>query len=89
MSYCFPIKYNYSKTNSSGLEFRLREVDRSEREDNGVIEIVVEVANQRDLASSISLVLTPRVALESFTPKPSTTPFDRASTRKFRSNMNS
>ncbi len=45
------------------LVFRLREADRSEREDNGFIEIVVENANQQDLVTNISLLLTPRDAL--------------------------
>ncbi len=46
----------------SELVFRLREADRYETENNGFIEVVVEVANQRDLASPISLVLTPSIA---------------------------
>ena len=66
----------------SELVFRLREFQRTESEDNGFIEVVVDVANQRDLASSISLVLTPRVAEVNFDPLPDTRPFARANTRK-------
>ncbi len=62
--------------------FRLREADRSETEDRGIIEIVVEIANQRDLARGISLVLTPKIAPEDFTLLPSTTPFERANNCK-------
>ncbi len=52
------------------------------------IEVVVEVSNQRDLASNISLLLTPRVAEVDFTPLPDTLPFARANTRKLKNNYN-
>ncbi len=64
------------------LAFRLREIDRSEIEDNGNIEVVVEVGNQRDLVSNILLILTPRIAEVGFRPLPFTRPFARANTCK-------
>ncbi len=64
------------------LVFRLREIARAESEGNENIEVVVEVANQRDLASPISLILTPRIAEAGFRPLPDTQPIARANTRK-------
>ena len=68
----------------SELVFQLREAHRTESEDNGFIKVVVDVANQRNLASPISLVLTPRVAEVGFTPLPDTLPFALANTRKLK-----
>ncbi len=45
------------------------------------------MANQRDLASRISLVLTPMVAPEDFTPLPDIRPFAQANTRKLKNDF--
>ena len=62
--------------------FRLRESNRVVDKDDGFISIEVAVANEVELASDISLVLTPMVAPEDFKPLPTTTPFERANTSK-------
>ena len=46
------------------------------------IPVEVTVANEVELASDISLVLTPMIATEDFTPLPTTRPFARANTSK-------
>ncbi len=62
--------------------FRLRESSREADEDSGAVEVRVGVANQRYLASPITLVLTPKVALEDFTSLPNIRPFARANNSK-------
>ena len=66
------------------LVFRLRESDEVLDEDDGFIFIEVTVANEVELASDISLVLTPMIAPEDFTPLPTTRPFARANTSKLK-----
>ncbi len=56
----------------------LRVVD----EGDASIPIEVTVANEVELASDISLVLTPMIAPDNFTPLPTTRPFARANTSK-------
>ena len=51
-------------------------------EGNGFIPVEVTVANEVELASDISLVLTPMVATEDFRPLPTTSPNARANTSK-------
>ncbi len=53
-------------------------------EDNRFIPVEVTVANEVELASDISLVLTPMVATEDFRPLPTTGPFARANTSKLK-----
>ncbi len=64
------------------LVFRLRESDRVVDEGNGFIPIEVTVSTELELASDISLVLTPMIAPEDFRPQPNTRPFARANTGK-------
>ena len=64
------------------IVFRLRESDRVVDEGDASISIEVTVANEVELASDISLVLTPMIAPEDFTPLPATRPFARANTSK-------
>ena len=64
------------------LVFRLRQSNRVVDEDDGFITIVVIIANEVELASDISLVLTPMIATEDFRPLPTTRPFARANTSK-------
>ncbi len=66
------------------LVFRLRESDEVLDEDDGFIFIEVTVANEVELASDISLVLTPMITPEDFTPLPTTRPFARANTSKLK-----
>ncbi len=63
------------------LIFRLRDSDRVIDEGNGFIGIEVS-ATEVELASDISLVLTPMIAPEDFRPLPNTRPFARANTGK-------
>ncbi len=65
------------------LVFRLRESDRVVDEGNGVIGIEVS-ATEVELASDISLVLTPMIAPDSedLVSLPNTRPFARANTGK-------
>ncbi len=63
------------------LVFRLRESDRVVDEGAGFIPIEV-AANEVELGSDISLVLTPMIAPEDFRPQPNTRPFARANTSK-------
>ncbi|XP_064387763.1 uncharacterized protein LOC135335957 isoform X2 [Halichondria panicea] len=65
---------------STALVFRLRESDEVLDEDDGFIFIEVTVANEVELASDISLILTPMVATEDFRPLPTTRPIARANT---------
>ena len=51
-------------------------------EDDGFIPIEVTVANEVELASDISLVLTPMIAPEDFTPLSTTRPIAKANTSK-------
>ena len=60
----------------------MRESHRVVNEGDASILIEVTVANEVELASDISLVLTPMVAPEDFTPLPTTRPFARANTSK-------
>ncbi len=64
------------------LVFRLRESDRVVDEGNREIPVEVTVANEVELASDISLVLTPMFAPEDFRPLPTTRPFVRANNSK-------
>ncbi|XP_064387556.1 uncharacterized protein LOC135335860 isoform X4 [Halichondria panicea] len=65
---------------STALVFRLRESDRAVSEDNRFIPVEVTTANEVELASDISLLLTPMIAPEDFSPLPTTIPFARANT---------
>ncbi|XP_064388167.1 uncharacterized protein LOC135336335 [Halichondria panicea] len=65
---------------STALVFRLRESDRVVDEGDGFIPVEVTVSNEVELASDISLVLTPMVATEDFRPLPTTSPNARANT---------
>ncbi|XP_064387566.1 uncharacterized protein LOC135335869 isoform X2 [Halichondria panicea] len=60
---------------STALVFRLRESDRVVDEGDRFIPVEVTVANEVELASDISLVLTPMIATEDFRPLPTTRPF--------------
>ena len=51
-------------------------------EGDGFIPVEVTVSNEVELASDISLVLTPMVATEDFRPLPTTSPNARANTCK-------
>ena len=64
------------------LVFRLRESDRVVDEGDRFIPIEVTVANEVELASDISLVLTPMIAPENFRPLPTTSLNARANTSK-------
>ncbi len=66
------------------IVFQLRESNnvRVVDESNAFIPIVVTVSNEVELASNISLVLTPMIAPEDFRPLPTTRPFARANTSK-------
>ncbi|XP_064387828.1 uncharacterized protein LOC135336006 [Halichondria panicea] len=65
---------------STAFVFRLRESDEVVDEDDGFIPIEVTVANEVELASDISLVLTPMIAPEDFTPLSTTRPIAKANT---------
>ncbi|XP_064387537.1 uncharacterized protein LOC135335856 isoform X6 [Halichondria panicea] len=65
---------------STALVFRLRESDRVVDEGRREIAVEVTVSNEVELASDISLVLTPMIATEDFRPLPTTRPFARANT---------
>ncbi len=73
---------NYAILSLLALVFRLRESNRVIDEDVGFIPIVVTVTNEVELASDISLVLTPMIAPGDFRPQPTTRPFARANTGK-------
>ena len=51
-------------------------------EGDGFIPVEVTVANEVELASDISLVLTPMIATDDFRPLPTTRPFALANTSK-------
>ena len=62
--------------------FGLRQKNRVVDEGNRLIPVEVTVVNEVELASDISLVLTPMIATEDFRPLPTTIPFARANTSK-------
>ncbi len=60
--------------------FILQDSARIVNENEGFVGIRVEVLNQRQLTSSVSVVLTPRTAPFDFAPLPDRLPFARANT---------
>ncbi|XP_064387630.1 uncharacterized protein LOC135335892 isoform X2 [Halichondria panicea] len=83
----FQSRQEFIIQDSTALVFRLRESNRVVDEDDGFISIDVAVANEVELASDISLVLTPMIAPENFRPLPTTRPFARANTSKLNINF--
>lgn len=70
-------------TIGSSVVFLLQESVIVVTENEGSVSVRVEVLNQQLLTSSISVVLTPRIAPESYTPAPDQLPHARANTRKY------
>ena len=69
--------------------FILQDSARIVNENEGFVSIRVEVLNQRQLTSSVSVVLTPRIAPVDFTSPPDRQPFSRANTRVYSDNYSS